>query len=125
MTDLANSGSTNLANAAVIPTGRFRDVWGAHEVLLAKVTLTSSYVAGGYSWDPKTFGFEGVPGAVFITGHQTVANFQSATTGLGLRYSFSYDYVNKKIAAFDRTDSDDPAGDDLSTIILDILVVAE
>ena len=120
MTDLTNSSTTNLANSgSVIPTGRFRDVFGAHEVLLAKVTLTSSAPAGGFSWDPKTFGFENVPGMVIITPHILVAN------NARMRYLFFYDYVNKKIIAFDRTDSDDPSGDDLSTIILDILVVAE
>lgn len=120
MTDLANSGTTNQANGAVIPTGRFRDVWGAHEVLLAKVTLTSSAPVGGFSWDPKTFGFEGIPAQVIITPHILVAN------AARMRYLFFYDFVNKKIVPADITDSfDDANGDDLSTIILDVLVVSE
>ncbi len=60
-----------------------------------------------------------------MTPHQTVANFQSATTGWYLRYNIAYDFVNKKIVAFDRTDSDDPSGDDLSTFVIDILVIGE
>jgi hypothetical protein len=120
MTDLTNSSSTNLANGANVATGRFRDVWGAHEVLLAKVTLTSSAPVGGFSWDPKTFGFEGTVGAVFITHHILVGS-----TAV-MRYLFYYDYVNKKIVPADITDSfDDGNGDDLSLVILDVLVVSE
>ena len=121
MTDLTNSSTTNQANSgSVIPTGRFRDVFGAHEVLLAKVTLTSSAPAGGFSWDPKTFGFENVPGMVIITPHILVAN------NARMRYLFFYDYVNKKIVPADITDSfDDGNGDDLSTILLDVLVISE
>ena len=125
MSDLTAASTTGYANGSTVTTGRNGDRWGGHEVGLYKVTLTSSYNATGYTWDPKTFGFQGVVGAVFITPHQTVANFQSATTGFGLRYSFAFDYVNKRIVAFDRTDSDDPSGDDLSTIVLDILVISE
>lgn len=120
MTDLANSATTGLANGSVVATGRIRDVWGAHEVLLAKVTLTASAPAGGFSWDPKTFGFEGTVGAVFITKHILVGS--NAT----MRYQFFYDYVNKKIVPADSTDSfDDANGDDLSLVILDVLVVSE
>jgi hypothetical protein len=119
-TDLANSATTGLANGAVVATGRIRDVFGAHEVLTAKVTLTSSAPVGGFSWDPKTFGFEGTVGAVYITPHILVANAAK------MRYLYFYDYVNKKIVPADITDAfDDGNGDDLSTVILDILVISE
>lgn len=120
MTDLSNSSTTNIANGATVTTGRFRDVWGAHEVLLAKVTLTSAAPAGGFSWDPKTFGFEGVPAIVHFTPHILVAN------AARMRYLFFYDFVNKKIVPADITDSfDDANGDDLSTVILDVVVISE
>lgn len=120
-TDLTNSSTTNIANGSTVTTGRFRDVFGAHEVLLAKVTLTASAPAGGFSWDPKTFGFEGVPAMVYISKHILVANM--ATFG---PLQFNYDYVNKKIVPVDAASSyDDATGDDLHLVVLDILVISE
>ena len=120
MTDLVASNVTPLANGATVTTGRSHDIFGSHEVGLYKVTLTSSAPAGGFSFDPKAYGFQGIVGAVFITKHILVGS--SAT----MRYQFFYDFVNKKIVPADATDSyDDANGDDLSLVILDVLVVSE
>jgi hypothetical protein len=95
-------------------------VWGAREVGLWRVSLTSSAPAGGFTFDPKTYGFQGVVGTVLTFKHILVANVAL------MRYGFIYDYVNKKIVPTDATDSyDDASGDDLSGIALDVLVISE
>ena len=120
MTDITSANVVNLNSSANLTTGRNHDVWGAHEVGLYKISLTSSAPTGGFSFDPKAYGFQGVPGAVFITKHILVGS--NAT----MRYQFFYDFVNKKIVPADATDSyDDANGDDLSLVILDVLVVSE
>ena len=119
MTDLAASNVTNVSGSNET-TGRNHDVWGAREVGLYRVTLTSSAPAGGFTFDPKTYGFQGVVAAVRISRHILVAN--AAT----MRYLFFYDFVNKKIVPADITDAfDDATGDDLSTVILDVIVIGE
>ena len=119
MTD--TNTTTGFANGSVTTSGRSGDRWGGHEVGLYKVTLTgTSAPAGGFSWDPKSFGFQTVPGAVFFTKHILVGS--NAT----MRYQFFYDFVNKKIVPADSTDSfDDANTDDLSLVILDVLVIGE
>jgi hypothetical protein len=107
-------------SSATKTSGRNEDVWGNRRIALYRVTLSSSAPAGGFTFDPKTYGFQGIPAAVFFTRHILVANVANA------RYDFFYDFVNKKIVPLDATDSyDDAAADDLSTVILDVLVVGE
>lgn len=120
MTDLVAADITNPHSGTTITTGRTSDVWGAHEVGLYRVALTASAPAGGFSFDPQTFGFQRIPGMVFIERVELVANVANA------RYQFLYDYVNKKIVPLDATDSfDDASGDDLHLTWLNILVIAE
>jgi hypothetical protein len=121
MTDLVAADVTNLHSGTTVTTGRKRDVWGAHEVGLYRIALSSSAPAGGFSFDPKTYGFQGIPGAVFIERAAVVAN---ATTLYN--FQFFYDYVNKKIIPGEVDDSyNDGSGEDLSTIWLNVLVVSE
>lgn len=119
MTDLAASNVTNISGSNQT-TGRNHDIWGAREVGLYRVALTSSAPVGGFTFDPKTFGFQGVVAAVYCSPHILVAN------AARMRYLFFYDFVNKKIVPADITDTfDDANGDDLSTITLDVIVVGE
>lgn len=118
-TDLTASGVKNLSGSNET-NGRNHDVWGTREVGLYRVTLTASAPVGGFTFDPKTFGFQGVVAGVRIVHHITVANAAK------MRYLFFYDYVNKKIVPADITDAfDDANGDDLSAVILDIYVLGE
>jgi hypothetical protein len=120
MADITASNVTNVSGSSAQTTGRNHDVWGAREVGLYRVTLTNSAPAGGFTFDPKTYGFQGVVAAVFVTKHILVGS--NAT----MRYQFFYDFVNKKIVPADTTDAyDDATGDDLSLVILDVLVVGE
>lgn len=116
MTDITAASVTNVTGAAET-SGRNHEVWGSREVGLYRVALTSSAPAGGFTFDPKTYGFQGEVASVHIQRRILVANVASA------RYGFIYDYVNKKILPLDATDSyDDASGDDLSTITLDVFV---
>jgi hypothetical protein len=120
MADITASNVKNVSGSNET-TGRNHDIWGTREVGLYRVTLTNSAPAGGFTFDPKTFGFQGIVAAVFISSHLLVANFASLS-----RYSFKYDFVGKKIVPVDATDAnDDATGDDLSSIILDVLVIGE
>ena len=84
------------------------------------MTFSSSAPAGGFTFDPKKYGFQGIVAAVFVTPHIPVANVANQ------RYRFIYDYVNKKIVPTDATDSyDDASGDDLSSVTVDVLVIGE
>ncbi len=114
MTDLAASDVTNPHSGSTVTTGRTHDVWSAHEVGLYRIALSSSAPAGGFTFDPKTYGFQGVPGMVFIERAFLVANVAQA------RYSFFYDYANKYTRG-----ATDGSGDDLSTIWLNVLVISE
>jgi hypothetical protein len=119
MADITASNVKNITGANET-TGRNHDVWGAREVGLYRVTLTNSAPAGGFTFDPKTFGFQGEVAGVWFSKKVLVANIPS----MG-RYSFQYDYVNKKIVPIDATDAnDDATGDDLSNIILDVYVIS-
>ena len=119
MTDLTAASVTTIGGANP-PSGRSSDRWGAREIGLYRVTLTNSAPAGGFTFDPNTYGFQGVVGAVFIQKHILVG---SIAVG---RYQYVYDYVNRKILPLDSTDSfDDGSGDDMSLVILDLLVVSE
>jgi hypothetical protein len=120
MTDITAASVTNVSGSSAQTTGRNHDVWGAREVGLYRVALTSSAPAGGFTFDPKTYGFQNVVASVVVTQHILVANAAK------MRYLFFYDYVNKKIVPADITDSfDDAAGDDLSLITLDVIVLGE
>lgn len=120
MTDITAASVTNVSSSSTKTTGRNREVWGTREIGLFQIVLTSSAPAGGFTFDPKTYGFQSVVGAVFIERKRLVANVANA------RYAFMYDYVNKKIVPLDATDSfDDASGDDLSGITLNVMVVGE
>lgn len=120
MTDITSANVKPVGGSSA-PVGRSSDIWGRRPIGLYRINLTSSAPAGGFTFDPATFGFQGPIGAVFISRHSLVANFPAMN-----RYSFEYDFVNKKIVPKDATDAgDDAAGDDLSTITLDVIVVGE
>lgn len=105
---------TNVSGSTAQTSGRNEDVWGARRIGLYRVTLDSSYTSGGEAFDPRSYGFDRPVAAVFITPQKVTATID---------YVFTYDYVNKKIFA---TDAGAESGaDDLSTVVLDILVISE
>lgn len=95
--------------------GRNVFVAGNRTFGLYRVTLDSSYdTGGGEAWDPRALGFPQEVAAVFITPRKVAA---------AVDYVFTYDYANKKIFA---TDAGAESGaDNLSTVVLDILVISE
>lgn len=120
-TDLVAADVTNPHGGTTTMTGRTREVWGAREVGLYRVQLTASAPAGGFSFDPQAYGFQGVVASVTIVKHLLLANV--ATFG---PLSFTYDYVNKKIVPVDAASSyDDATGDDLHLVALDVTVTSE
>lgn len=106
--------------ASVTTSGRNEDIFGTRRVGLYRLTLQASSPDGGYAFDPRAFGFQGVVATVFIQPRMARANIAQT------RYTFFYDYTDKAIIPRDATDSfDDAQGDDLSLIVLDVLVVGE
>lgn len=104
-------------NAGVTTSGRNEDSWGARRVGLYRVTLDNSYLAGGVAFDPRLFGFDKPVAAVFSDVRKV-----AATVGK----SFMYDYVNKKVVAtVDSTGVEVANAVDLSTVVIDVIVVSE
>lgn len=117
---MADTISVTPIYAGAVTSGRNEDVWGARRVGLYRIVLSNSAPAGGYTFDPRTYGFDKPVAFIEIHKRLLVANVAKQ------RYGFIYDYVNKKIVPTDATDSyDDASGDDLSTITLDVIVYSE
>ncbi len=119
---MANEDNATVAavSGVNVLSGRNEDIWGNRRVGLYRVTLGTSAPTTGYSFDPRAFGFQGPVAAVFISPHIVTANAAL------MRYLFFYDAASKKIVPADITDTFDAAGaDDLSSVVLDVLVIGE
>jgi hypothetical protein len=115
--DITASNVSNVSGSSAQTTGRNHDVWGAREVGLYRVTGTNGYVTGGFTFDPKTYGFQGVPAAVFISARNDGTNFL---------WRWEYNPTTKKIFGIVVTTGAQIASAvDVSTAILDIIVVGE
>ena len=84
-----------------------------------RVTLKDLYGTGGVAFDPATNGFPRPVAEVVFSPHLAVANIAL------LRYTPSYDFVNKTITLFDQTDHDEPNGDDITGLVLDVTVYSD
>lgn len=95
--------------------GRTNDVWGTRNVGIYRLTPDSAFAAAGESFDPKALGFQGKVQAVLI-----FPRYVAASAGA----NFQYDYANKLILAF--CGSTVTGGSvDLSTVLLDVIVIGE
>ena len=84
------------------------------------VSLSGTYVTGGFAWDPGALvGWTFPLAEVRFQTHVTLANV------LLQRYQATYDFVNKKILVFDSTDNDEPNGDTLTGLTFDVELVSE
>jgi hypothetical protein len=86
-----------------------------------RVTVTGTYVNGGFAWNPQSLvGFDHPVAEVWFTPHVLVANVL-----LGARYLPAFDFVNKTIMLFDNVDGDEPSGDTLDGLAWDVVIVSE
>lgn len=112
--------TTSPANKGGNPaTGRNIYPEGNRTIGRFNVSLSGTYVTGGFAWDPATFGFPYLPAEVRFQTHLAVANV------LLQRYQGTYDFVNKAILIYDSVDNDEPNGDSLTGLIFDVEVVSE
>lgn len=115
MTDITASSVKNITGAAET-TGRNHDVWGAREVGLYRVTATNSYVTGGFSFDPKTYGFQGEVATAFII---------PRNNGTNTLWRWEYDNTNKKLyGVVTSTGAQIASGVDTSSAVLDVVVLS-
>lgn len=98
--------------------GRALDAFGARRVGLFRVSNTGTYAAGGIAFDPVADGgFDRPVATVFVTERYVAAS--------DTRH-WKYDFVNKKIIGFvTSTGSQIANGQDVSTIVFDVLAVSE
>lgn len=108
---------TNVSGSTAQVSGRQLDVWGARRVGLFRVANTGTYAGGGIDFDPRSYGFDYPVGTVIVNERYVAA---SATR------HWRYDYVNKKlIGHVTSTGVEIANGQDVSTIVFDVIVVAE
>jgi hypothetical protein len=94
---------------------RSADVWGQKRVQSFVITPDSAFAAAGETFDPVAQGFPGPVRQVIIT-----PRYVAAAAGA----NFQYDYANKLILAF--CGSTVTGGSvDLSTVLLDVLVIGK
>lgn len=111
------ASSVTSVNAGVTTSGRNEDVWGARRVGLYRFTPSTSYPTGGEPFDPRAFGFDKPVASVFLT----VRSVAAAVTR-----RFEYDFAAKTIkAVVTSTGAEVAAAQDLSTVVIDVLVVSE
>lgn len=104
-------------NAGTTRSGRAEDIWGSRRVGMYQVTMDSSYLTGGELFDPRAFGFDKPVAAVFLSVHSVAA---------AVTRRFEYDFVNKTIkGVVTSTGAEIASGQDLSTIVIDALVIGE
>lgn len=101
-------------NAGTTIDGRARDIWGTRTVGLFQVTMDSSYTSGGEAFDPRSYGFDKPVAGVFLS-----PRYVAAAVGA----TFQYDHANKKILSF--CGADESGAVNLSTVVLDVIVVSE
>lgn len=111
------ASSVTSVNAGVTTSGRNEDIWGTRRVGLYRFTPSTSYATGGEAFDPIAFGFQGPVATVFLT----VRSVAGAITR-----RFEYDFAAKKIKAIvTSTGAEVAAAQDLSTVLIDVLVIGE
>lgn len=105
-------------SGSVTTSGRNDSVGdGTRRTSFHRLVLDASYPTNGYPYDPKSFGFQGVVGAIFLSPRSVAA---TVTT------RFEYDYVNKKVKAFvTSTGAEVANATNLSTVSIDAFVVGE
>lgn len=109
--------TTNISGSSAQTTGRKEDIWGTRRIGLYRVTLDASYVTGGEPWNPNTEGFQGPVAAVIISTRKVAVTVDT---------KFDYDFVNKKIFGTVLSSGVEIANAvDLSTVVLDIIVLGE
>ena len=107
----------NVSASAAQTDGRQVDVFGARRVGLYRVINAGTYAAGGIAFDPTTFGFDRPVAAIWLSEREVAAS---------VTRHWKYDYVAKKIIGFvTSTGVEIAAGQDVSTIQFDALVVGE
>lgn len=108
---------TAISGSTAQTEGRSEDVWGRRRVGLYRVTMDSSYVTGGEPFDPIAFGFQGPVAAVFISTRKVAVSVDT---------KFDYDFVNETIfGTVLSTGVQIANATDLSTVVLDVVVVGE
>lgn len=107
---------TNVSASGVATGGRNEFVLGERRSALYRVTLSNSYPAGGESFDPNAFGFAWPVATLFLDVRKVAAT---------LGRHFEYDFVNKKIFVYVTSTGVEAGAVDLSTVIIDCLVVGE
>lgn len=111
------ASSVSSVDGGVTTTGRNENVWGSRRVGLYRFTPSTSYPTGGEPFDPRSFGFQGPVGAVFLS----VRSVAAAVTR-----RFEYDHAAKTIKAIvTSTGAEVAAAQDLSTVLIDVWVVGE
>jgi len=108
---------TSVSGSAAQTQGRSEDVFGRRRVGLYRCTLSSSYTTGGEAFNPTSFGFQGPVASVFLTVRSVAAS---------VTRRFEYDFTAKTIIGFvTSTGAEIAAAQNLSTIVVDVLVVGE
>lgn len=109
---------SNVSGSTAQTAGRQLDVFGARRVGLYRVANTGTYAAGGIAFDPRADGGFDMPvAAVFLAEREVAAS---------VTRHWKYDHVNKKIIGFVTSTGVEIAnGQDVTTIVFDVLVVGE
>lgn len=113
--------TTSPAAVGSSPTaGRSIYVEGNRYVGRFKVAASSTYVTGGFAWDPGALvGWTFPLAEVWFTPHITAANIAL------LRMTATYDFVNKKIMLIDQNTAAEPNAVDISGLAFDVVLVSE
>lgn len=114
---MAASSVTAVSGSAAQTQGRTEDVFGRRRVGLYRFTPSTSYPTGGEPFNPVQFGFQGPVASVFLTVRSVAAS---------VTRRFEYDFAAKTIkAVVTSTGAEVAAAQDLSTVVIDVLVIGE
>lgn len=99
-----------------LPNNRSEDVWGRRRIRLLKVTLDSSYPTGGEAFDPATYGIENAANAIVY--------IQPRFTAVAALNVYTFDKAtNKIVATVMSTGAEVADTTDLSTVVLDVIII--
>lgn len=105
---------SSMSASGVTTHGRSTDVWGRRNIGLYRLTPEdTAFASGGESFDPVAYGFKGPVAAVFLS-------IRAVAASAGMKAQ--YDHVNKKVQIFDY---DSESTTDLSTVLIDAIVIGE
>ena len=114
---MAASSVGSVSAGTTQTAGRAEGVWGRRRTGLYRFTPSTSYPTGGESFNPVSFGFQGPVAAVWLTVRSVAAS---------VTRRFEYDHSAKTIkAVVTSTGAEVAAAQDLSTILIDVLVIGE